>query len=120
MWASLPMSSLAALLPFFAAAAPVDQPGTVTPGASRNGASTVFAAVLSDPDGVTSIDAATLTAMSDGQVAGITAAWTRRDANSFTHADSRRNVRWRIGTISVTYTDGNGIQSILTADWDVS
>ena len=95
---------------------PVDQPGTLTPNVSVSGRNRVFASTVTDPDGIGRVDASTVTAR-DGQVAQIT--WTRRDANTFVHAQNRRNTRWNAGTMSVTYTDGNGVQSTLTADWTV-
>ena len=96
-----------------------DRPGTLTHGVTRRaGGGINIAAVIEDPDGVASVDAASLTA-SDAQVVDISSDWLRRDANAFTHADDRRNNRWRIATMSVTYTDGNGVQSTLTADWNV-
>ena len=94
---------------------PTDQTGALAPGVTREGRNYIFASVLSDPDGIRSVDAASITARSDGQVAQIE--WTRRDANTFTHAASRRNARWATGTMSVTYTDGNGVQSTVTDDW---
>ena len=112
------MSNADLLLPLFAAQGPTDQPGTVTAGASRNRGDTVFAAVVSDPDGITSIDSASLRA-NDGTQADISGAWLRSDANSFGHTDRRGHDRWRRGTISVTYTDGNSVQSTVTATWDV-
>ena len=112
------MSSAAALLPFFAAAAPPpDQPGTLTHGVTRRNAGGVnIAAVLSDPDGITAVGASFVRA-GDGTQANI--AWARRDADSFTHADQRRNARWRSGTMAVTYTDGNGVERTLTENWSV-
>ena len=97
------------------ATAPVDQPGTLAPGVTRSGRNYVFASVLTDPDGIRSVDASTVTARSDGQVVQID--WNRRDANTFVHAQSRRNARWAAGTMSITYTDGNGVQTTLVQDW---
>ena len=113
------MSRVNGLIPFFAALATPDRPGTLTHGATRRvGGGINIAAVISDPDGIASVDSASITA-SDAQVVDISSNWLRRDANAFTHADGRRNNRWRIATMSVTYTDGNGVQSTLTDSWDV-
>ena len=96
--------------------ASADLPGTLTPGVTGSGRNRVFASTLTDPDGIRSVDASTVTA-SDGQVANID--WTRRDANTFVHAAARRNTRWNSGTMSVTYTDGNGVQTTLSEDWSI-
>lgn len=96
---------------------PVDRPGTLTPNVSISGRNRVFASTLTDPDGIRGVSASTITARSDGQVSQIT--WTRRDANTFVHTQSRRNTRWNSGTMSVTYTDGNGVETTLTANWSV-
>ena len=101
---------------------PVDRPGTLNAGVTTSGRRNIaIAAVVSDPDGIRSIDAATLTARSDGRVVNINDSgdWVRRDANSFTHADTRGRNVWADGTLSVTYTDGNGVQSTLTDTWSV-
>ncbi len=96
-----------------------DQPGTLTHGATRRQGSGInLACVISDPDGIASIDAAQLDS-TDGRSNDITANWVRRDANSFTHADERTGTRWREASVTVTYTDGNGVQSTLTDSWDV-
>ena len=102
-----------------AGSAPVDQPGTLVHGATRRrGGGVDIAAVVSDPDGIATIDVATIRS-TDGRNADIAGAWVRRDANSLTHTDDRPNNRWRTATMSVTYTDGNGLQAVLTATWDV-
>lgn len=98
--------------------APADRPGTLTDGVTRRASGQDFAIVIEDPDGIASVDSATLTA-SDGQTANISSDWIRRDANAFTHTDRRTNNRWRRGSMSVTYTDNNGVQSTLTASWNV-
>jgi len=96
-----------------------DQPGTLTHGATRRQRGGInLACVISDPDGIASIDAAQLDS-TDGRTNDITANWVRRDANSFTHADERPGNRWREASVTVTYTDGNGVQSTLTDSWDV-
>ena len=104
------------------AVTPVDRPGTLDAGVTRSGSRNIaIAAVVSDPDGIRSIDAATLTARSDGRVVNINDSgdWVRRDANSFTHADTRGRNVWAGGTMSVTYTDGNGVQSTSMDTWSV-
>ncbi len=99
--------------------ATADRPGTLTHGVtSQRGGGVNIASVLSDPDGIRSIDAASILA-TDGRRQDISSAWVRRDANSFTHTDNRSGNRWRAATMSVTYTDTNGVQSTLTADWSV-
>ncbi len=96
-----------------------DRPGTLTHGATRRqGGGINLACVIEDPDGIASIDAAQLDS-TDGRSNDITANWVRRDANSFTHADERTGNRWRTASVTVTYTDGNGVQSTLTDSWDV-
>ncbi|MCY4470789.1 MAG: hypothetical protein OXC08_18905 [Thiotrichales bacterium] len=100
------------------AAAP-DQAGTLTHGAtSRAGGGVNIATVIEDPDGIASVDAAQLDA-TDGRSNDISSDWVRRDANSFTHADERTGNRWRRASMSVTYTDGNGVQSTLTDSWNL-
>ena len=99
-------------------APPPDQPGTLTEQVTQSGRDYNFLITVSDPDGIRSVDAASLTAR-DGQVADITSSWIRADANTFTHTDSRRNNRWRSGTASVTYTDANGVQATLTDTWSI-
>ena len=103
----------------FEPAGPVisDTPGTLAPNVSTSGRNIVFASVLSDPDGIQSVGRASVQA-SDGQVAVI--AFTRQDTNTFVHAASRRNVRWRSGTMTVTYTDNKGNQTTLTENWSVT
>lgn len=99
-----------------------DQPGTLNAGVTTSGRRNIaIAAVVSDPDGIASIDAATLTARGDGRVVNINdpGDWVRRDANSFAHADTRGRNVWAAGTLSVTYTDGKGVQSTLTDAWSV-
>lgn len=95
-----------------------DQPGTLTAGASRSSGNTVFDIVVNDPDGITSVDSAFLRA-SDGTQADVSDDWDRRDANTFQHTDRRRHDRWRSGLASVTYTDGNGVQTTITGNWSV-
>ena len=97
-----------------------DQPGTITAGASRSSGDTVFDVIVSDLDGIASIDGAFLRA-TDGTQSDISGSgdWSRRDANSFQHQDRRGHNRWRNGLVSVTYTDGNGVQATLTANWSV-
>ena len=105
---------------FFAADdTPADQPGTLVHGAtSRRGGGITLATSVSDPDGIRSIDSATLNSR-DGRSSDISSGWTRRDANTFVHPDTRTNNRWRTASMSVTYTDGNGVQSTLTAMWSL-
>ena len=95
-----------------------DQPGTITAGASRSSGRTLFAIVVTDPDGITSIDSSFLRA-SDGTQQDISTGWSRRDANTFEHADNRRHDRWRSGLVSAIYTDDNGVQTTITANWSV-
>jgi len=103
---------------YLAAAAP-DQPGTLTHGVTlKAGRGINIATIISDPDGIASVDSSTLTA-SDGRTSDVSTNWMRRDANSFTHTDERDNNRWRVGSMVLTYTDSNGVQSTLTASWDV-
>jgi len=103
---------------YLAATAP-DQPGTLTHGVTRKqGGGVNIAAIIADPDGITSVDSATINS-TDGRSNDISANWIRRDANSFTHADDRGGNRWRRASMSVTYTDGNGVQSTLTDSWSV-
>jgi len=98
---------------------PPDQPGTITHGVTRRqGGGIDIAAVISDPDGIATVDSAQLDA-TDGRTNDISADWVRRDANSFTHADDRTGNRWRKASMSITYTGGNGVQSTLTDSWDV-
>ena len=97
---------------------PVDQPGTLTPRVTQSGRNYNFAITLADADGVRGITSAILTAR-DGQTADITSDWVTTDANTRTHTDSRRNVRWASGSISVTYVDGAGNTATLTATWSV-
>ena len=96
-----------------------DQPGTLTHGVTRRqGGGVDIATIISDPDGIASVDSSTLTA-SDGRTSDVSTNWVRRDANSFTHTDNRTGNRWRTGSMVLTYTDGNGVQSTLTDSWDV-
>ena len=96
-----------------------DQPGTITHGVTRRqGGGITIAAVIEDPDGIATVDSAQLDS-TDGRTNDISSAWVRRDANSFTHADERPGNRWREASMSITYTDSNGVQSTLTADWNV-
>ena len=107
------------LAPLFAAQGATDQCGTLTHGVTRRaGGGVDIAAVIEDPDGITSVDDVIILA-TDGRSNDISSNWLRRDANSFTHADDRTGNRWRTASMRVTYTDGNGVQSTLTADWNV-
>ena len=101
-----------------AAAPPVDRAGTLNAGVTRQGRNSIFASVLSDPDGIRSVDAARVESRTGGRRANID--FVRQDARSFTHADNRANSDWRAGTMTVTYTDGNGVQTTLTDDWNVA
>ena len=103
---------------FKQAVAPVDRPGTLNAGVTRSGRDTVFASVLSDPDGIRSVDSARVASRTGGRTADIV--FNRRDANSFTHGATRRNADWRAGTMTVIYTDGNGVRATVTADWNVA
>ena len=103
----------------YLAAATPDQPGTLTHGVtSRGGGGVNIAAIIEDPDGIASVDSAQLDS-TDGRTNDISGEWVRRDANSFTHADVRTGNRWRNASMSVTYTDGNGVQSTLTDSWSL-
>ena len=102
----------------FADTAQSDQPGTLESGVTRRGGGGInLNAVVSDPDGITAIVSSFLSS-SDGQTVQ-NLQWVRRDANSFTHVDNRNNNRWRRASLAVTYTDGNGVQRFLAANWDV-
>ena len=79
-----------------------DSAGVLTPNVTLSGRNYVFASTITDPDGIRGITSAVLTAR-DGQTATID--FTRRDDNTFTHAQSRRNARWASGTMRVTYVD---------------
>ena len=96
-----------------------DRAGTLTHGVTtRRGGGIDIAAIIEDPDGIATVDSASLMA-TDGRNNDISGDWVRRDANSFTHADNRSGNRWRNASMSVTYTDGNGVQSTLTDSWSL-
>ena len=98
--------------------AAADQPGMIITNATRTGGRNFFYFRVTDPDGVASIDSAFLRA-TDGTQQDISDDWMRLDANSFRHEDDRRHDRWRSGLVSATYTDGNSVQSTVTANWSV-
>ncbi len=110
--------SLELLAPVFAAAAaPVDSPGTLSVAVTRKGRDYNFVFSVTDPDGIRSLTAATVTAR-DNTVASALADLARSDANTFAGRDSRRNARWASGTMAVTYVDAtSGESRTLTQAW---
>ena len=85
---------------------------------TRSGGASQFVFSVTDPDGIRSLSAATLTATSDGRQADVVADFTRSTANTFGGSDSRAHARWRSGTMSVTYMDDRSGQSVtLTRTW---
>ena len=94
---------------------PGNQVGTLNPGVTRSRRTITFASIITDPDGIRAINSSSIRALSDGQTDDIT--WTRRNATTFIHSDTRSNDRWRNGIMSVNYTDGNGITRTLTLLW---
>ena len=110
---------IALLAPFFAAG-PSDSPGTLAVAVRRSGRDYIFTFSVSDPDGIRSLTAATVTARSDGTQASALGDLSRSDANTFSGTDTRRNARWMSGTMSVTYVDAtSGESHTLTQDWSV-
>ena len=96
-----------------------DRPGTLAVSVSLSGRNYEFTFSVTDPDGIRSITAATVTA-SDGTVANVLGDFARSDANTYAGTDSRRNARWASGTMSVTYTDAtSGESRTLTQNWSV-
>ena len=78
-----------------------------------------FAFSVTDPDGIRSISAATVTA-SDGTQASALEDFARTNANTFAGTDNRRNARWASGTMSVTYVDAtSGASVTVTGTWSV-
>lgn len=108
--------SLDLLAPVFAAA-PVDSPGTLSVAVTLSGRNYGFVFSVSDPDGIRSLTAATVTAR-DNTVDNVLADFARSDANTFAGSDSRRNARWASGTMTLTYVDAkSGESRTLTQNW---
>ena len=112
--------SLELLAPVFAAAVgPVDRAGTLAVAVVLQGRDYNFTFSVTDPDGIRSLTAATVTAR-DNTVANALGDFSRSDANTFAGTDSRRNARWSSGTMSVTYVDAtSGESRTLTRTWSV-
>ena len=100
-------------------AAETDVPGTLTLEVSRSGSRVDFDFSITDPNGIRSVTAATLTAR-DNTVANILSDFSRSNANTFAGTDRRTNNRWRRGTLTVTYVDNaSGARHTLTQTWTV-
>ena len=95
-----------------------DQPGILSVSVVRRGSNYNFSYSITDPNGVRSVTAATVTA-NDGRVApSIVGDFSRTNANTFSGTRSRRNARWASGTLSLTYVDDiSGDSHTLTKDW---
>ena len=100
-------------------AAETDMPGTLTLEVTRSGGRVNFNFSITDPNGIRSISAATMTAR-DNTVANILSDFIRSNANTFAGTDQRGNNRWRRGSMSVTYVDNaSGASHTLTETWVV-
>ena len=95
-----------------------DRAGTLSTGVIIQGTGVEIESSILDVDGIASIDAASILA-TDGRLQDISDEWDRYDPTVFSHSDTRRGSRWRSATMSVTYTDGNGVQSTLTGSWNI-
>ena len=96
-----------------------DTPGSATIAVVLRGRNYEFTFSVTDPDGIRSVTTATLTA-SDGTQANIMGDFARNDANTFDGVDSRRNARWRSGTMRITYVDAaSGESRTVSANWSV-
>ena len=96
-----------------------DEPGRLSVSVQRSGRNYNFTFSVSDPNGIRSITSATARA-SDGTNADATGDFVRRNANTFTGTDSRRNARWARGTMSVTYVDNtSGASHTLQQSWSI-
>lgn len=99
-----------------------DRPGSITVTGTNVGGRNPFEIVITirDADGVARVTAAALTA-SDGTIRDITADFDQRtDANTLSYDREFRNARWRAGTVSVTYADGNSVSSTLAGNWRIA
>lgn len=71
---------------------------------------------LEDLTSISSIESVTLTA-SDGTVATIEL--VRRSDYQYNLTQTRNNNRWRVGSVTVIYNDGDNVRRTLTANWSV-
>ena len=99
-----------------------DTPGRLTVTGTRRAGRNPYGVtiVLTDTDGVRAITAATLTS-NDGQVRpDMAGEYEIQSTTVRTWARDLRNARWASGTVSVTYTDGNGVSATLTGAWSIT
>lgn len=99
---------------------PVDQPGTLTVTGTRISGRNPWRVevTITDPDGIGGDALSASITSSDGRMNTI--ALTRQDANTFTGANNFRAGRWSLGSVSVSYTDGNRVTSTLTQNYSIS
>ena len=94
-----------------------DVPGSLSVAVTQQGRDYNFVFSVTDPDGISSLTAATVTA-SDGREADALGDFARSDANTVAGSDTRRNARWASGTMSVTYVEARSGQArTLTQAW---
>ena len=101
------------------AAASTDTAGVLTINAVRASRGATIGYSIADADGIRAVTSVVMIAGDDTR-SEVTSEIARSDANTFTGSSRRLNNKWRVGSMTITYTDAtSGASHTLTQTWSI-